>query len=209
MTLKKRMFLLLLLAFSGLSCSPSSVTYKQSDIESRKQQWLSSAYRYDKNGWIFLHIEGKPFERGFQRGFLTAGEIDEFYKTMSHVQEFETGEKIDYFVKASSKLFKDKVSPEYVEEMQGMVAGLNAAGKKITYGQMLLMNGFIDVAWYWWPKEKDKIRSGGPGCSAFIAAGDATSNGQIVMAHNTWCPYAEFRFCNVIVDIVPKRETVF
>ena len=160
MVLRKRTLLLLLLALSGLSCSTPSVNYKQSDIESNQKQWLSKAYRYDQNGWIFLHIEGKPFERGFQRGYLTANEINEFYKTMSHTQEFETGENIDFFVKASSKLFKNKVSHEYVEEMQGMAAGCEAAGKNITYDQMLFMNGFIDVAWYWWPTVKNKLPDG-------------------------------------------------
>jgi hypothetical protein len=27
-----------------------------------------NGYRYDSNGWIYLHIEGEPFERGFQHG---------------------------------------------------------------------------------------------------------------------------------------------
>jgi hypothetical protein len=186
------------------SCAPFEVPNKDTDIV-RQQQWLSKAYRYDKNGWIFLHIEGAPFERGFQRGYLTANEIEDFNKTLAYVQEFETSEKLDFFVKAATRLFKDKVSKEYVEEMQGMAAGMRAAGKEMTYDKMLLMNGFIDIAWYWYPQEKDKIRSDGPGCSAFIATGDATTDGSIVMAHNSWSSYADLRFCNVIVDIVPEK----
>ncbi len=197
--------LLLLSAFLMQSCSPVNVSHGDARNASQQQQWLSKAYRYDKNGWIFLHIEGAPFERGFQRGYLTANEIEDFNKTLAYMQEFETSEKLDFFVKAAARLFKDKVSKEYVEEMQGMAAGARAAGKEITYDQMLLMNGFIDIAWYWYPQEKDKIRSGGPGCSAFIAAGDATADGSIVMAHNSWASYAELRFCNIIVDIVPEK----
>ena len=70
---------------------------------------------------------------------------------------------------------------------------------------MLLMNGFIDIAWYWYPQDKDKIRSDGPGCTAFIAAGDATADGSIVIAHNSWASYTELQFCNIIVDIVPQK----
>src|SRR5208283_5821579 len=33
------------------------------------------AYRYPAAGWIYLHIEGKPYERGFQHGYLMAREI--------------------------------------------------------------------------------------------------------------------------------------
>lgn len=197
--------LLLLSAFLMQSCSPANVSHGNAGNASQQKQWLSKAYRYDKNGWIFLHIEGAPFERGFQRGYLTANEIENFNKTFAYLQEFETSEKPDFFVKAATSLFKGKVSKEYVEEMEGMTAGAQAAGKDITYDQMLLMNGFTDIAWYWYPQEKDKIRSDGPGCSAFIAAGDATADGSIVMAHNSWSSYALLRFSNIIVDIVPEK----
>jgi hypothetical protein len=204
-TQRLQKFLLSLLAFALSSCAPFELTNRDSEIASHQKQWLSKAYRYDQNGWIFLHIEGKPFERGFQRGYLTANEIDEFYKTLTHVEEFETGEKIDFFVKASNNLFKDKVSQEYIEEMQGIAAGTRAAGKNITYDQMLLMNGFVDVAFYWWPQEKKKLRGEGPGCSAFIATGDATTDGGIVMAHNSWFSYSLLKFCNIVVDIAPEK----
>src|SRR5713101_5407435 len=33
------------------------------------------AYRYPQAGWIVLHIEGEPYERGYQHGRLLAPEI--------------------------------------------------------------------------------------------------------------------------------------
>ena len=36
------------------------------------------AYRYPAAGWIYLHIEGKPYERGYQHGYLMAKEIPEY-----------------------------------------------------------------------------------------------------------------------------------
>lgn len=178
------------------------------DLTEQEKDWLEKAFRYDENGWIFLHVEGEPYERGFQRGYLTANEIDDFLKTVAHIQKFETAKEIYFFVKAASEIFKNKVSEEYVEEMKGMVSGMEKAGKRITYEEMLLMNGFIDVFWHWWPQEKESkelkelLR---PGCSAFIATGKATANGKIVMAHNSWYNYALLRFCNIIVDILPSR----
>ena len=167
-----------------------------------QEEWLAKAYRLDKNGWIYLHIEGKPFERGFQRGYLTADEIDEYLKTVAYMQEFQTAKELDFFVKTASKFFRGKICKEYVEEMKGMVAGMEKAGKKVTYEEMLFMNGFIDILWYWWPQEKELMS---PGCSAFVATGDATADGKIVMAHNSWSHYALLRFCNIIVDIVPDK----
>ena len=38
-------------------------------------QTFGPAYRYPAAGWIFLHIEGKPYERGYQHGHLMAKEI--------------------------------------------------------------------------------------------------------------------------------------
>jgi hypothetical protein len=171
-------------------------------ITAKEKEWLSKAYRADKNGWIFIHIEGGPYERGFQRGFLTANEIDELLKTTAYLIKFDTAKELDFFVEAATKLFKGKISKEYIEEMKGMVAGMRKAGKHVTYEEMLFMNGIIDIWWYWWPRHKESM---GPGCSAFIATGDATADGKIVMAHNSWSGYAEVRFCNIIVEIVPNE----
>jgi hypothetical protein len=198
----KRFLSFLLLAF--LLASFLSFAAPQNLTEQEKE-WLAKAYRYDKNGWIFLHIEGGPFERGFQRGYLTANEIDEFLKAVAYIQEFETAKELDFFVEAASRVFKNKVSEEYIEEMKGIVTGVEKTGKRVTFEEMLFMNGFIDILWHWWPQKKQSTELYRPGCSAFIATGEATADGKIVMAHNSWYSYALLRFCNIIVDIVPDK----
>ncbi len=177
----------------------------QGPLTSQEHQWLAEAYRQDVNGWIYLHIEGKPFERGFQRGYLTANEIDEFRKTVAHIAYYQTGKDYDFFVKSAKKLFKNKISPEYTEEMNGTATGMNKAGKKVTYDEILFMNGFVDILWYWWPQHKSAEESTHPGCSAFIATGKATAGGKIVMAHNTWTSYALGMFDNIIIEIIPEK----
>ena len=178
---------------------------KAQNLTNQEKQWLAKAQSYEKNGWLFLHIEGAPFERGFQRGYLSANLIDEFFKTISFLEKFETAKEISFFVDAATKLFENKVPEEYVKEMQGMVAGMKKAGKLITYEQMLFMNGFIDILWHWYPQELEKMREPEPGCSAFIATGDVTADGKIVMAHNSWYFYTILRFCNQIIEIVPEK----
>ncbi len=186
------------------TCLASCRTTTVSTSDQQQAQWLAKGSRQDLNGWIFLHTEGAPFERGFQRGYLTADEISEFLRTLAYTQEFETGQKLDYFVRACSRLFKGKVPEEYVEEMRGIAAGMRHTGKPVTYEQILYMNGFIDILWYWWPMERQRLRDDHPGCSAFIATGDATADGKIVMAHNSWCPYTLGKSANIILDIVPQ-----
>jgi len=41
-------------------------------------QTFGPAYRYPAAGWIYLHIEGKPYERGYQHGHLMVREIPEY-----------------------------------------------------------------------------------------------------------------------------------
>ena len=38
-------------------------------------QRFGAGYRYPQAGWIVLHIEGEPYERGYQHGRLMAPEI--------------------------------------------------------------------------------------------------------------------------------------
>src|SRR5438105_2834353 len=44
------------------------------------------AYRYPQAGWIVLHIEGKPYERGFQHGQLLAAEILAYLRCSAAIQ---------------------------------------------------------------------------------------------------------------------------
>jgi len=60
----------------------------QLDAISSDDQWpvreavetFGPAYRYPAAGWIYLHIEGKPYERGYQHGHLMAREIPEYFE---------------------------------------------------------------------------------------------------------------------------------
>src|ERR1700682_6019471 len=43
-------------------------------------QRYGPAYRYPQAGWIVLHIEGEPYERGYQHGRLMANELVPFIR---------------------------------------------------------------------------------------------------------------------------------
>ena len=42
-----------------------------------KDNRLAGAYRFNKNGWIYVHLEGSPEQIGYQHGYLLADEIGE------------------------------------------------------------------------------------------------------------------------------------
>ena len=46
-------------------------------LTKEQESWASRAERHERAGWVYLHIEGQPRERGFQYGYLMAKEIAE------------------------------------------------------------------------------------------------------------------------------------
>ncbi|MEA3493142.1 MAG: hypothetical protein U9R38_02000 [Candidatus Margulisiibacteriota bacterium] len=39
-------------------------------VSSADKKTYGKGYRFEKNGWVYVHIEGEPYERGFQHGYL-------------------------------------------------------------------------------------------------------------------------------------------
>jgi hypothetical protein len=170
----------------------------------------SSAVRRDQSGWIFLHIEGAPYDRGLQHGHLLAKEIANAIHTAQYLAKWDTGEEFDTFVNAAIDQFTDRVDDEFTAEMRGI-----ADGAQVPYELVLAWNGYMDLLQSWWPshlaEHKPQLTSKpwhgrrGHHCSAFIATGSATRGGRIVMAHNSWDRYATGDAFNVIFDIVPEE----
>ena len=168
-------------------------------------------FRFEKNGWIYVHIEGKPYERGFQHGYLVAGELKEIMRTIKFIVYWNTGKKWEFFKKAAEEMYSRKIEGEFLEEIKGIADGAKAAGTDITWQDILTWNGFYELLNYWWPnvKEGKFYNSNNTGikekCTAFIATGKATKDGRIVMAHNSWCDYVFAQFLNEILDIKPEK----
>ena len=38
---------------------------------------LAKAYRFDRSGWIYVHLEGTRHTAGYQHGYLLAPQIDD------------------------------------------------------------------------------------------------------------------------------------
>jgi hypothetical protein len=55
---------------------------------------LQKAYRFQKGGWTYVHLEGSPSEIGYQHGFLLAFEISdalEAIKLLIRIRPSATG----------------------------------------------------------------------------------------------------------------------
>src|SRR5262249_43341908 len=62
---------LMLLTLAAGCSQPADATSTAALLDPR----LNGAYRFDRNGWIFVHLQGAPDVLGFQHGYLLAPEI--------------------------------------------------------------------------------------------------------------------------------------
>ena len=104
------------------------------------------------------------------------------------------------------------IDAEYQQELNGIVAGAQAHGVKIDIDDLVAINAFMELPGYYtpWFNEKEKVADAphlqSPGnCSAFVATGSWTKDGQIVMAHNNWTSYLQGERWRVIFDIAPEH----
>src|SRR5262249_17860445 len=146
---------------------------------------------------------------GFQYGYLLAKEIDDANQALRLFLKNEAKQDWQFFREAAKRMFWSKVDREYQEELEGMAEGLRARGFKYDAIDLTAHNGWIDIAWYYLPyleaHKKEAVSKAPPYCSAFIATGSATSDGKIVMAHNSWVHYIIGERWNIILDIVPLK----
>ena len=64
----------------------ASCEKKPTSSESYKIIRKDAGYRFDKNWWIYVHVEGAPFERGKQFAFLVAPEYKRAIETINYIR---------------------------------------------------------------------------------------------------------------------------
>ena len=57
-----------------------------------KADELLPGRRRDSAGWVFVHLEGGPYERGLQHGKILAPEIKDVIRTAEYLATWDTGE---------------------------------------------------------------------------------------------------------------------
>ena len=184
------------------------VPFRQPPDESR----LRGAYRFEKGGWIYVHLQGTPDQVGYQHGYLLAREIDGAMKAYVLRATHDTHRDWSFFRKAAREMLWPKTDPEYQEELKGIVAGAGARGVKLDLDDLVALNAMEELADYYVPwldrqqgiKDPPKLATPG-NCSAFIATGSYTRDHKIVVAHNNWTSYLQGERWVVIFDIVPQQ----
>jgi hypothetical protein len=166
---------------------------------------LAAASRRDEAGWVALHLEGSPETIGYQYGWLAADEIDDALSMFYRYVPTGCNRHWGFFRQVAHELFWPKLDEEERAEIDGIVAGVRARGKSIDRADLVAMNGWMEIAWYYIPMLDHRDNAAPGNCSAFIATGSWTKDGVIVMAHNAWVEYPIGERWNLVLDIVPAK----
>lgn len=126
-----------------------------------------SGYRYNAQGYIYLHLEGEAYNRGYQHGYLLAAEIVDHINRWSNVihnspiydgkyipHDSAKYEKLsntwwDFCRSRIEKIYWDRTPEEYQNEMEGIADGVKARGgmvhgREVDYVDILAINQMFE-----------------------------------------------------------------
>jgi hypothetical protein len=209
-----------------------STTAAESDVppppDPRTVVRFGPAYKYPQDGWTVLHIEGEPYDRGYQHGHLMARELEGYLKALS-AQQSSTSPADGWALTRTlvNATFLRKIGAEYLEEMKGTADGAASQGATIHGRPVDLLDivcanvsaeyDTLESALHaaptglegkTWPRRsapKSMPKPPPEHCSAFIATGPATKDGKIVMGHITMWTLYSTNFYNVWLDVKPVK----
>lgn len=169
--------------------------------------------KQNENGWKIIHVYGSPFQRGFAHGYLLHRELSKLKRAFIHLFS-DLYDPKDYPM--FQTICRTQITPffrthysEYYTELQGMVAGAKHAGVHLSLAFLLEWNSLLSVDGALPSAPPAKHRRRREKCSAFIAAGKSTKHGDMVMAHNTHCPYSFAPFSHIVQYMTPENGYAF
>ncbi len=190
-------------------------------------QHYGAGYRYPQEGWIVLHIEGSPYERGVQHGRLMAPDIEKYLRSYALTQSPNApveGWKLIRTLVATN--FLRGFDREYLEEMKGIADGASAAGARFDdraldltdiaalnmWAELMSLDdanaatptGLEGIVFPEHAPAPAKPEKEGH-CSAFAATGKATKDGHAIIGHITMFDLYPSDFFNVWLDIQPEK----
>ena len=216
----------LLALIAGLPIPPS-VAAGEHAPDPHAVQRCGPAYRYPQAGWVVLHIEGEPYERGYQHGRLMAPEIAAYVRCFAAMQTPKApAEGWKHTRTLVNALFLRRFGREWLEEMKGIADGAADAGARfndravdivdIAALNLLSEIDSLDAALdatptglegLDFPRKRFRPATAPPRerCSAFAATGPATADGKVVVGHVTMSDLYTALFSNVWIDLKPAK----
>src|SRR3982751_4132700 len=88
-------------------------------LQSAHPGHLSQGTREDRDGWIYIHVQGSPHDVGYEHATLLAPELDDALKAVKVEMAGDTGKDWTWFRETAYTLYWKKLDPEYQQEMVG------------------------------------------------------------------------------------------
>lgn len=175
-------------------------------MKTRKKRTLQNKIINENNeGWKIIRLSGSPYVRGYYHGIFLYREFEKIKKLFPDIVKNELKENdLTKYIETCSKIIKPNVLhyPEYMEEFRGMVDACKEKNIEISVDYLIAWNSLLSMYSYY--ENKDVLK-----CSAFIATGNATKNGKIIMGHNTHSDYITGKMSNIIIYTYPEKGHPF
>jgi hypothetical protein len=201
-----------------------------------QKQFENGSTRTDVSGVIKLKLVGTPHEIGYAHGHLLKKEIAEMLAMYQFYIPYKYGHPVTFFIKLACDFFLPVIQQRYPEiytEMKGI-----AQGSGVPVHHIVFLNSTLSLDYLYknlpavlkkstrtiQKKYHNFMRattgssrsintntnnSTSERCTAFIATGSYTTDGNIVCAHNTNGDYIETQYYNVIAEVQPKTGYAF
>ena len=173
---------------------------------------LKPAYRFERGGWIYVHLEGAPADIGYQHGYLLAPEIADGFNVVKFKETRSTKRDWEFFRQTAQTVLWPKIDVEYQQEVQGIADGLKARGVAMDLWDVVALNAMEEISDYYvpWFNKQQKTQNAPKlapygHCSAFVATGSMTKDHKPVIAHSNWTDIATGTRWTIIFDIVPAH----
>ena len=121
---------------------------------------LKGAYRYERGGWVYVHLEGDPATIGYRHGYMLAKEIEDAFPAVKAGMTYPTGRDWDFFRQTAKEILWPNIDQEYQQELQGIADGLKArAGSTLDVYDIVAFNAFEELPDYYvpWLNKHDKV----------------------------------------------------
>lgn len=183
----------------------STTSKKTKKNKTLKNKKIQGSIDFEKSGWKHVTVYGNSYDMGYAHGYLLSEDLKRVLKTLPFMVDEHFKIKFNKYMddcdKHIYKIVKTKC-PEIYSELRGIVAGARKKNVNVSVRFLIAWNAFLSM----YSLYKD---GGSERCSAFIATGDATEKGDIVMAHNTHSDFLTGQLLNIVLTIKPEKGNIF
>lgn len=169
--------------------------------------------RHKNTKWRFIEIRGNtPYEVGFCHGTQLYKEISTVFDSLPFLIKQDLKKSHTECIEIVKNYIRPIIETQFrdiYDEIRGICDGATSRGVKIPLNNYILWNGYETIRSYFEQNLSGAAEGGASAherCCAFIATGNATKTGKIVIAHTSHVNYSLGQLFNIILRVYPPPE---